>query len=68
MKKKTRILLMDGDMPDKSLDLADFLPNIQEGQIMRVFGKKTKIIDISHTIFERDNVMQVVQVVAIENP
>ena len=62
MEKKTRILLMDGDMPDKSLELSDFLPNIQEGQTMRVFNKKTEIIDVSHTIFDSDIVMQVIQV------
>ena len=59
---KTRILLMEGDMPVKSMDIDRLLPNIQEGQIMRVFEKKAKVIDISHTIFGRRATMQVVQV------
>jgi len=59
---KTRILLMNGVIPDKSLDINYFIPNLQKKQIMRVFGKKTKIKDISHTIFEFNCVMQVIQV------
>ena len=59
---KTRILLMKGDEPSESMDIDRLIPNIQEGQTMRVFEKETKVIDISHTIFGRCATMQVIQV------
>ena len=59
---KTRILLMKGDEPSESMDIDRLIPNIQEGQTMRVFKMETKVIDISHTIFGRCATMQVIQV------
>lgn len=59
---KTRILLMKGDVPAESMDIERLIPNIQEGQTMRVFERETKVIDISHTIFGRCETMQVIQV------
>lgn len=60
---KTRLLLMDGDMVLKNKDIPWLVPNLRQGDIMRITNwGLCKIFKISTTVFPEDILIQVIQV------
>ncbi len=60
---KTRLLLMDGDMVLKDKDIPWLVPNLRQGDIMRITNwGLCEIFKISTTVFPEDMLIQVIQV------